>query len=266
MAPVAYLRYAWARRELLRQLAWSETKAGRRQSMLGLAWVFAQPAAYLLVLSAIFSRLARADSGDIPYPLFLLAGLVPWLFLAGSVSAGTGSVVGMAGLVRKVSFPRMFCPMAVMAAHLTNLLAGFVFLAGLMAYFRVTPTPQALWAVPIVLVTAMLSLGVALLFSALNVHTRDVGSVVPLLVQIWFFATPIIYPLEWVREPLRERGLLWLYRLNPMVDVVEGLRASLLRGEPPGPALAGAAVLSVAMLLFGAWVFTRLEPTFADVV
>ncbi len=270
MGTVAYIRTAWSRRELLRQLAWREAKAGRRQSVLGIAWVFLQPAAYLLVLSIVFSFLPRGGTSDCPYPLFLVVALVPWLFFSGAVTAGIGSVVGMAELVRKVSFPRIFCPMAAMAAHLVNLAAGLVLLLGLVVYYRTPLTLEwalnALWVAPVIVIVAVLALGLVFLLSALNVYTRDVASATPLAMQLWFFATPIIYPVEMVAGPLTTRGLFAIYRLNPMVGVVEAMRAVILRGEPPPAALGTAAVVALVVFALGAFVFARLERNFADVI
>ncbi len=277
MGTVAYIRTAWSRRELLRQLAWREAKAGRRQSVLGIAWVFLQPAAYLLVLSIVFSFLPRGGTSDCPYPLFLVVALVPWLFFSGAVTAGIGSVVGMAELVRKVSFPRIFCPMAAMAAHLVNLAAGLVLLLGLVVYYRTPLTLEwalnALWVAPVIVIVAVLALGLVFLLSALNVYTRDVASATPLAMQLWFFATPIIYPVEMVAGPLTSRGLFAIYRLNPMVGVVEAMRAVILRGEPPplglgnlGGGLSGAALVATGIFALGAFVFARLERNFADVI
>ena len=172
----------------------------------------------------------------------------------------------MGGLIRRVAFPRVFCPLSAMVAHTTNLVASLLFLGALMAYYRVELTLQALWIVPLLLVTAALALGLGLLASALNVYTRDVRTLVALAVQIWFFGTPIFYPLSMVEGPLARHGLLTLYKLNPMLHIVEGLRAALLRGEAPGIGLAAAAGLAVALLAVGLAVFTRLERNFADVV
>jgi lipopolysaccharide transport system permease protein len=260
----SYAARVWARRDLLRLLAWREVKAGRRQSVLGLAWIFLQPAGYLLVLSLVFSRFGRADI-EAPYPLYLLAGLVPWLFVLGSVNAATKSVVAMGALVRKVAFPRILCPLSVMAAHLTNLLAGLVFLAALMAWYGRVPGLAVLWIAPALGVAAALAAGLGFLLSALNVHTRDVESALPLVMQLWFFATPIIYPLEWVAEPLARRGLLGVYELNPMLGVVETVR-SAVSGAPPPPELAWAALVAGAVFVLGLAVFTRLERNFADVI
>lgn len=271
-APLAYVRAAWSRRELLRQLAWRELKAGRRQSLLGLAWILVQPAAYLLVFTLVFAHVARPSVGGVPYPLFFLAGLVPWMFFSGAVSAAVGSVVGMADLVRKSAFPRVFCPLAAMAAHLTNLLAGLGFMAALMLYYglRGAWTPEAgaglLWGAPALLSAAALAVGCGLLLSALNVYTRDAGSIVPLLVQVWFFATPVFYPPEMVRAALERAGLWSIYRLNPMYGAVEGFRAALLGRPIPWPEAGAAAACSLAVLLAGAWIFARLERNFADVI
>jgi len=266
MTFVAYLRDAWARRELLRQLAWREVKAGRRQSLLGLGWIFLQPLAYLFIISLVFAVQIGRGEQDVPYPLVLVCGLIPWLFFAGTLSAGTTSVVGMGGLIGKVAFPRVFCPLSAMAAHLPNLLAGLVILCGMLFWYGRTPTVHWLWLVPIFLVLAVLALGLALFLGAFNVYTRDVESLLPLLMQVWFFASPIIYPLGMGYEALARHGLLALYKLNPMIYLIEALRSALLYGRAPGDGLAIAAGLSLLVLGGGWLVFTRLERNFADVV
>jgi len=266
MGGLAYIGYAWTRRELLRQLAWREVKAGRRQSALGVAWMLLQPLAYLLVLSVVFAFIRRLDALDVPYPLFLITGLVPSLFVTGAVRAAVGSVVDMAQLVRKVAFPRIFCPMSVMAAHVVNLVVSLALLFGMLAVYGVPVGAKALWVVPALAVAAATALGLGFLLAALNVYTRDTQSATPLLVQVWFFATPVVYPLGLVKDALSRHGLLELYMLNPLVGAVETMRYAVLDLAGPPEGLGTAAAVSAVTLVAGAGIFTRLEKNFADVI
>jgi lipopolysaccharide transport system permease protein len=266
MGAAAYIARAWSRRELLRQLAWREAKAGRRQSLLGVAWMFVQPVSYLVVLSVVFSFIPRFHAADVPYPLLLVTALVPWLFVAGAVRAAVSSVVDMADLVRKIAFPRLFCPLSVMAAHLANLSIGIILLLGMLWSYEVPLAMRALWVVPALLVAAATAFGVGFILAAANVYTRDVQSVAPLVIQIWFFATPIVYPFDLVVGELSSRGLERVYALNPMVGVIQTMRYALLPSGVEAPRLGAAAVVAGALLLVGSIVFARLERTFADVI
>jgi lipopolysaccharide transport system permease protein len=156
--------------------------------------------------------------------------------------------------------------MSVVAAHLVNLAAGLILVFAMVAYYRVPLDAHALWVVPSVAVALALALGVSLILSMLNVYTRDVASLTPVLLQLWFFATPVIYPVEIVEEALEGTALLDVYLFNPMVGVVESMRAALILRTAPGPELASAAALAGGVLALGALAFTRTERTFADVI
>jgi len=271
-APVAIIRPSrgwvslrldelWAYRELLYFLTWRDLKVRYKQTAVGAAWAVIQPFLTMVVFSVFFGRLAAMPSDGIPYPVFSFAGLLPWNFFANSLGRSSNSLVGSAHLISKVYFPRLVVPVSSVLSGLLDFAISFVVLLFLMLFYGVVPTPAAL-LLPLFLLLAMVTaLGVGLWCSALHVQYRDVGYVVPFLIQLWFFATPVVYPSSLLPEPWRT-----LYGLNPMVGVVEGFRWALLGTDPPGPMLALSALVSVLLLVSGALYFKRMEKTFADVV
>jgi lipopolysaccharide transport system permease protein len=252
----------WAYRELLYFLVWRDVKVRYKQTLFGAAWAVLQPVLTMVVFSVFFGRLARVPSDGIPYPIFAYAGLVPWTLFAYGLNQGTNSVVGGAGLVKKVYFPRLCMPLAAVLSGIVDFVLALLTLFVLGAYYGV-PLSWRILALPVfVLLTLITALAVALWLSALNVHYRDVRFVVPFLVQTWFFATPIAYPSSLLSEPWRT-----LYGLNPMVGVVEGFRWALLNvNHAPGPMVWVSAGVAVALLVSGAYYFRRMEKTFADKV
>jgi lipopolysaccharide transport system permease protein len=256
------LRELWRYRELLYFLVWRDVKVRYKQTALGAAWAVLQPFATMLVFSLFFGRLANMPSDGVPYPVFAFAALVPWTFFANGLAMSTQSLVLSQNLLKKVYFPRLAIPLAAVLAGLVDFALALAVLAGMLALYGIAPGPEALWIVPLLLLALATSLGVGLWLSALNVRYRDVGYVVPFLVQLWLFATPIAYPSSLLAEPWRT-----VYGINPMVGVVEGFRWALLgTGRAPGGTLAVSSLAAAALLVGGAFYFRRLERTFADVV
>jgi lipopolysaccharide transport system permease protein len=255
-------RDLWAYHELLYFLAWRDVKVRYKQTVLGAAWVVLQPLCMMLIFSLFFGRLAGMPSDDVPYSLFAFAGLVPWTFFSTAVTMSGNSVVNSANLVTKVYFPRLIVPMAAVGAAMLDLLFTFTVLGVLMVYYGVAPGPGLL-ALPLLLaLLALLALAFGVLTSALNVKYRDVRVALPFLLQLWFFASPIIYPTSMV--PPDWRGLL---ALNPMTGIIEGFRAALFgRKEFDTLALALSAVVTLALLAYALVTFRRMESTFADIV
>jgi lipopolysaccharide transport system permease protein len=216
----------------------------------------------MVVFSLFFGRLAGMPSDGVPYPLFAYAALVPWTFFANGLGQSANSLVSSANLIRKVYFPRLAIPIATVLAEGLDFILAFCVLIGMMLYFGRTPTANAWWLIPLVLLAVTTSLGVGLWLSALNVQFRDIRYVVPFITQFWLFATPIAYPSSLLSEPWRT-----IYGINPMVGVVEGFRWALLdTNTAPGPMIAASAVTAVLLLLSGAFYFKRMERKFADVV
>ncbi len=263
------LRDVWRYRELLAFLVWRDIKVRYKQTALGVAWAIMQPLFSMVIFTVFFGRLAnlQAQTGDIPYALFAYTGLVPWSFFAGALAHSSDSLVGSANLIKKVYFPRLIIPFASVAAGLVDVALSFAVLLLLLGGFALAGVAVAPgWAVvllPLFLLLAMATaLGVGMWLSALNVQYRDVRYVVPFLIQIWMFATPIVYPSSLIRnETLRT-----LYGLNPMTGVVEGFRWALLGTPAPGPLLLVSALAALVLLLTGMLYFRRMERTFADVV
>ena len=255
------LRSVWAYREQLYFLTWRDLKVRYKQTALGAAWAVLQPTLMMLVFTLFFGRLAGMPSDGVPYPLFAYAGLLPWTFFSNAVSGSGNSLVGSSHLITKVYFPRMIIPAAAVGAGLADLLLGFVVLVPLMLYYGVAPGAHLVMLVPLVLLAALLALGVGMWMSALNVKYRDVRFALPFLIQLWMFASPVIYPLSQVPQ-----GWRWVMALNPLTGVIQGFRSALL-GQPfDWGALAASAAVTLAALVYAAYSFRRMEKSFADIV
>lgn len=255
------LRDLWDYRELLYFLMWRDVKVRYKQTVLGAAWAIIQPFFTMLIFTIFFGKLVGIHSDGLPYSLFALSGLVPWTFFSGAVTNSSNSLLGDARLITKVYFPRMIIPGATVGAGLVDFIIAFVTLLGLMAYYRVTVTWNILILPILIAMLALLALGVGMWMSALNVKYRDIRYVLPFTIQLWMFASPIIYPTSYIPEKWR-----LLYSLNPLVGIVEGFRASLLGQALNLPALAISAGITLALLVCSAYVFRRMEKDFADVI
>ncbi len=252
----------WEYRELLYFLIWRDIKVRYKQTVLGGAWAIIQPFFTMVVFSIFFGRLAKVPSDGIPYPIFSYTALVPWAFFANGLNQASNSLVGNANLINKVYFPRMAMPLASVLSGIIDFMLAFVMLVGMMFYYGMMPSLNAIW-LPFFLVLALVtSLGTSLWLSAMYVQFRDVRHIVPFLTQIWLFSTPIAYPSSLIQEPWRT-----VYGINPMAGVVEGFRWALLGvGSAPGPIIVVSSAVAVLLLLTGAFYFRRMEKTFADVV
>jgi lipopolysaccharide transport system permease protein len=255
------LRDLWAYRDLLYFLTWRDVKVRYKQTVLGAAWAIIQPLFTMLIFWLFFGRLAGMPSDGIPYPLFALAGLIPWTFFANAVTSSGNSLVGSANLITKVYFPRMIIPFAAVGAGLIDLAIAFGLMAVMMIWFGVTPTLSLLLLPLLVVLTALLATGVGMWMSALNVKYRDIRYALPFCIQLWMFASPIIYPVTIVPEKWR-----WALALNPMTGIIDGYRAALFGRPPDWKALMISAGVTVCALIYSAYHFRRMEKTFADVV
>jgi lipopolysaccharide transport system permease protein len=252
----------WRYRELLYFLVWRDVKVRYKQTALGAAWAVLQPVATMVVFSLFFGGLAKVPSDGVPYPLFTLAALVPWTFFAQGVIQSANSLVGSQNLLQKVYFPRLVIPAAAILSGGVDFVIAFLVLLGMMGWYGHAPTAHVAWLPLLLLLALVTALGVGLWLAVLNVYFRDVRYLVPFLVQLWLFATPIAYPSSLLHEPWRTA-----YGLNPMAGVVEGFRWALLGvATAPGPMLAASALAALALLAGGAVFFRRMERTFADVV
>jgi len=255
-------RDLWEYRELFWSLTLRDLKVRYKQSVLGFGWTVLQPLAFTVLFSIVFTRFIRVPTADIPYPLFALCGLLPWTFFSAFLSAAGTSVVGNGNLVTKVYFPREIFPLAVLTAACINFLVACSTLVGLMALYRIMPSVHILWLPLILLVQLAFSIGIGLFLAGANVFYRHIQALVPILAQLWMYASPIIYPTSVVPE----RWQLW-YSLNPMVGILDGYRqALLLHRSPDLQTFLCAAVIAVTTFFAGYRVFKSLEDRFADVI
>jgi lipopolysaccharide transport system permease protein len=253
----------WRYRELLLFFAWRDLKVRYKQTFLGITWAVLQPVMYMVVFTLFFGRVAGLYSEGKPYALLALSGSVIWLFFANAVTLSSSSLVGNASLITKVYFPRLAASIAPVLAGLVDLLLSFGVLIAVMAGYGVFPGfPRVLVMFPFLLVAMATAIGVGAWLAALNVKYRDVRYVVPFLLQLWLFASPVVYSSELLEGRLHD-----LYYLNPMAGVVDGFRWSLLGGIPPayGSVLLSALAGAVA-LVAGVLYFRRTERSFADIV
>lgn len=252
----------WAYRELFYFLIWRDIKVRYKQTALGAVWAIIQPLFTVVIFSLFFGRLAKVPSDGIPYPLFSFTALVPWTFFAYGLNQSSNSLVGSSNLITKVYFPRLAVPISSVVAGAVDCFFALLVLLPMMIHYHVAPTANIVFLPIFVLLTLTTSLGVGLWLSALNVKFRDVRLVLPFLVQLWMFATPIAYPSSLLHEPWRT-----IFGLNPMVGVVEGFRWALLGVKtPPGMMVVISGAMSLLLLFGGIAYFRRMEKTFADLV
>jgi lipopolysaccharide transport system permease protein len=252
----------WRYRDLLSLLVWRDFSSRYRQSVLGVGWAIIRPVLSVLVFTVIFGMVAKLPSDGIPYPLFSFAAMMPWLYFANALTNATNSVVLSGPLLTKVYFPRLVLPLASVASGLADLGIQFVLLLGLMLWYGVVPG----WAViltPLFVLECMgVSLALGLWLTALNVKYRDIGHLVPFLIQIWMYLTPIVYSSSLVPERWRP-----LYSLNPLVGVVDGFRWAVLgQSAPDWEMLAISSGVVLTLFLTGLFYFRRVEQTFADII
>ena len=253
------LREVWQARELLYFLVWRDVKVRYKQTVLGIGWSVLQPFLTMVVFTVFFGRLAKVPSDGVPYPVFSLAALVPWTYFAAAATNGATSLVGNQHLVAKVYFPRVLVPLAAVLMPVVDLSVSFGMLVALMAWYHVVPTP-ALVALPFYAVLGVLTaFAVTLWTSALTVRYRDVRYVLPFVIQIWLFVSPVAYPASMVPERWRP-----LYALNPMATVVEGFRSSLLGTPAPGAMAMIALATVAAALAAGVAYFRSVEGSIVD--
>ena len=248
--------------ELLYFLVLRNLKLRYKQTLLGAAWAILQPLLTMAVFTVIFGRLARLGSDGLPYEAFALAALVPWTYFANALSQAGNSLVDQHQLLTKVYFPRLLLPLAAVLAGLVDFTISFVMLLVVLAWFGILPTTRMLAAPGFALLAIAAAFAPGLWLAAFNVRYRDVRYVIPFLVQIWLFATPVAYSGTLVPE--RWRGI---YGLNPMVGVVDGFRWMIAPAARfPGAELAAAGIAVGLLLLAGLYVFRRMEQSFADVI
>ncbi len=253
----------WRRRDLAWVLAMRDLRVRYKQTFLGIAWAVIQPLATMVVLHIFFGRvLGMADKvGGVPYPVFLYAGLLPWTLFANAVTASSNSLVGNAHIMSKVYFPRLLLPLSATLVPVIDYALAFGVLIGLMAWFGV-PVTTGVVLIPLLILSTMLAvLGVGVLLASLTVCYRDFRYVVPFMLQLWFFMTPVIYDLEFVPQRYR-----WLMDLNPMAGTIDAFRGVILSQPINYASWAVSTTVAALTLVVGLVWFAKLERRFADVV
>ncbi len=260
-APVN-IRELWRFKELFYFLAWRDIKVKYRQTAIGIIWAILQPTLGMLLFTAVFSRLARMPSDNAPYPIFVFLGLLPWNYFATVLGQSTTSLVGGSNLITKIYFPRLIIPVSSAMAALLDLFIASSVLGALMYFYGITPGPSFILVLPLLVIVLMNAIGFGLWLSALNVRYRDVQYAVPFLIQIWMFATPVVYPGTVV-------GGKWklILLLNPMAGVIEAIRAAVLGHMAiPWTGLLISGLAGFSIFLSGLMYFRRVERHFADVI
>lgn len=249
-------------RDLLWFLVRRDVSLRYRQTVLGAAWAVLQPALSMALFALVFGRLIGVPSDGVPYPVFVYAGLLPWTYFSSALAAAGISLVGSSSLVTKVYFPRLFIPLGSCIAGLLDFLVAAVLLAGLLAWYGIRPGPSVVLLLPLTALLLAAATGCGLWLSALTVEYRDFRYVVTFLLQLWLFATPVIYPVTVVPERFR-----WALALNPVGGLIEAFRAAALGHQAVNAGRLGlsAAVIGT-ILLGGLYYFRRVERSFADVI
>ncbi|HNQ04171.1 MAG TPA: ABC transporter permease [Thiobacillaceae bacterium] len=261
-------------RELMLTLAWKNIALRYKQAYLGIAWAIIKPVTLMLIFTLV-RAFVGIESGDVPYPILVFAALLPWTFFQESTSDAVNSVVGNTALIKKIYFPREIFPITSVMTKLVELGINFLILAGLMVWYGMLPSIHILW-VPLLLVyTVLAALTIALAGAAVNVYYRDVGQALPVLLSLLMYASPVIYPLQLVKDKLLTQqaagewsnALYTIYTLNPLAGIIDAFQNAVLRGTAPDPHAMLPGMVSILLLLPLSYLyFKRAESFFADVI
>jgi len=261
-----YWHDLWRYRELFYVLAWRDISVRYKQTAIGVLWAVIQPLLLTVIFTFVFGRLAKMPSDGVPYPLWVFAASMSWQFFAASLASASQSLVTNANMISKVYFPRLIVPAGAVVTSMVDFLISFVLFLLMMAWYQVWPTWRFIAVPPLMVLAFVAALGPGLLITALNVKYRDFRYIIPFIIQIGIYVSPVGYGSGVVAE--NRPALLWLYSLNPMVGVIDGFRWALLDGKGGLTLPSFALSVSVTALLsfLGVWYFRKTESTFADVI
>lgn len=255
------LHELWNYRELLTSFTMRDIKIRYKQTALGFLWAIIQPLFMMVIFTVIFGGFAKIPSDGIPYPLFSFAALLPWMLFSEGLTRSTMSMVANANIMTKVYFPRLIMPISGILSPLVDFVVSISILILMMAYYGFVPTINVVFLPLFILLALATSLGIGLWLSALNVKYRDFQYTVPFIIQLWMYASPVVYPASMIPEAIRP-----LYGLNPMAGVIEGFRWALLGTEIPGTMIFVSVGVVVVLLVSGMFYFRRMEQYYADIV
>ncbi len=256
-------REIWDYRELIYFFVWRDIKVRYKQTAIGASWAVIQPLATMILFTAVFGRLVHIPSDGLPYAVFYYAALLPWNYFASALQSSTSIVVNNQHILTKVYFPRLILPIFSVCTGLVDFGISFCMFIVLALFYHVTPTVHIVWFPAFLLLAMLTALGVGLWLSALNALYRDVGQILPFVVQFWMFASPLIYSSAMVAAKWPKWR--WLYGLNPMAGVIEGFRWSLAgAGNPPGLLFACSAAIVLVIFFGGLMFFQKMEASIAD--
>ncbi len=251
----------WTRREVIAYLAWRDIRARYHQTTLGVLWTLMQPLAATLVYAVVFGKLVKIRSGEVPYPLFIMSGILTWQFVASSIQRSANSLMANSGVIRKVYFPRLAVPLAAVVTSLVEFAAACIVLLGLAAFYGMAPTPRLLLLPVMLLLAGATSLGIGMLLASIDCRFRDVMQGLGFALQMWMFLTPILYPFSMVPERYQD-----LIRCNPMTGVIGGFRWVFLGVPLDWTAMALSVAWAALFLVAGGGMFRRLDRAAADVL
>jgi len=254
-------RELWIYRELLYILIWRDIKVRYKQTVLGAAWGIFQPFMSMVVFTVFFGNLAKMPSDDLPYPIFVYAGLLPWTFFANGLTGASNSLVSQGHLISKVYFPRLLIPMSSFGARLLDLCVSLLIMFVMMIYYGIYPGLSLLMLPVLITATFVAALGAGTFLSALCVGYRDVNYITPFMIQLWMYATPVIYPSSIVPEKWR-----WILSINPMAGIIDGYRSALLGKPFDWLSISISLWVSLVGLAIGLFYFRAVERKFADII
>jgi lipopolysaccharide transport system permease protein len=256
------LKTLWSYRELLIVLIMRDIQVLYKQAALGAAWAIIQPVFAAAIFTVVFGYFAHMPSDGIPYPVFAFAAVLPWTYFAEATRRASTGLVDDAELVRKVYFPRLIMPVAKVVTPMIDFAIAFFILLGMMLWFGIMPTWKLLVVPPLMLLAALLALSIGLWLGPINVRFRDIKYTLTFIIQIWMYASPIVYPLSMIPAQWK-----WLYSLNPMVGVIEGFRWAVFDRGSPDFVVTGISAGIITLLLVGGLIFfKRMERSFADLI
>jgi lipopolysaccharide transport system permease protein len=255
------VRELWAHRDLFYFLIWRDVKVRYKQTLLGVIWAILQPLLTMTIFTLLFGKLARVPSDGMPYPIFVYAGLLPWNFFAAAVDNSSNSLVGNSALITKVYFPRLVIPSAAAGAALVDFGIAFVILLVMGVHYKMGLSVGMLMLIPLIVQMVLFAVGIGVQMSALNVKYRDVRHALPFLINVWMFATPVIYPVSFIPDRWR-----WILVLNPLGGIIEGFRCAIFNRPFLWGHLAVSFSIVVFVLLYSLYSFRRMEKSFADII